>query len=115
LIYNYWLTTGAYSIDETSEETPLEVVEDIILIVDFGDGTVKIWEDFTLTEGKTTVLDALDKYCDIEYDDYGWGVLVTEIDGVEGDWIYEVNGEQPDHGADRHYLRDGDTIEWMLV
>ena len=61
------------------------------------------------------VMVALDKYCDIKYDDYGWGILVTEIDGVEGDWIYEVNGEQPGHGADRHYLRDGDTVEWILV
>ncbi|TFG13801.1 MAG: DUF4430 domain-containing protein [Promethearchaeota archaeon] len=115
LVYNYWLTTGVASIDETSEDTPLEVVEDITLIVDFGDGNIKEWDDFTLREGKTSVLDALDKYCDIKYDDYGWGILVTEIDGVEGDWIYEVNGEQPGHGADRHYLRDGDTIEWILV
>ncbi len=115
LVYNYWLSTGVASIDEDSDETPLEVVEDITLIVDFGDGTVKIWKDFTLTEGKTSVLDALDKYCDIKYEDYGWGILVTEIDGVEGDWVYEVNGEQPGHGADRHYLRDGDEIEWSLV
>jgi len=115
LVYSYWLTRGVASIDEKSNETPLEVVEDITLIVDFGDGTVKNWEGFTLKEGKTTVLDALEKYCDIKYEDYGWGILVTEIDGVEGDWIYEVNGEQPGHGADRHYLRDGDTIEWILV
>ena len=115
LVYSYWLSTGIVSIDEKSDETPLEVVEDITLIVDFGDGTVKNWKDFTLTEGKTSVLDALDKYCDIKYEDYGWGILVTEIDGVEGDWIYEVNGEQPGHGADRHYLRDGDEIEWILV
>ena len=115
LIYNYWLSTGTVSIDEKSDETPLEVVEDITLIVDFGDGNVKSWKDFTLTEGKTSVLDALDKYCDIKYEDYGWGILVTEIDGVEGDWIYEVNGEQPGHGADRHYLRDGDEIEWIQV
>ena len=115
LVYSYWLSTGIVSIDEKSDETPLEVVEDITLIVDFGDGTVKNWKDFTLTEGKTSVLDALDKYCDIKYEDYGWGILVTEIDGIEGDWIYEVNGEQPGHGADRHYLRDGDEIEWILV
>lgn len=115
LVYTYWLTTGVASIDEKSDETALEVVEEITLIVDFGDGTVKTWKDFTLTEGKTSVLDALEKNCDIKYEDYGWGILVTEIDGVEGDWIYEVNGEQPGHGADRHYLRDGDTIEWILV
>ena len=115
LVYNYWVSTGVRSIDEKSDETPLEVVEDITLSVDFGDGSVKTWKDFTLTEGKTTVLDALEKYCDVKYEDYGWGILVTEIDGVEGDWVYEVNGEQPGHGADRHYLRDGDTIEWSLV
>ncbi|TFG25074.1 MAG: DUF4430 domain-containing protein [Promethearchaeota archaeon] len=112
LVFSYWINTGVRSIDETSNETALEVVEDITLIVDYGDGNIKSWKDFTLSKGKTTVLDALDKYCDIKYDDYGWGILVTEIDGIEGDWIYEVNGEKPGHGADRHYLRDGDTIRW---
>ncbi len=112
LVFNYWLTTGETSIDET--ETTSEVVEDITLIVDFGEGNVKIWESFTLSRGKTSVLDALDKYCDIKYDDYGWGIIVIEIDDVEGDWLYKVNGEYPSHGADRHYLRDGDTIRWEL-
>ncbi len=112
LVFNYWLNSGAASTDEKSNETALEVVEDITLIVDFGDGNIKSWKGFTLSGGKTTVLDALDKYCDIKYDDYGWGILVTEIDGVDGKWIYEVNGEKPGHGADRHYLRDGDTIRW---
>ena len=112
IVYNYWLTTGLASTDEDSEKELLERVEDITLIVDFGDGTIKNWEEFTLSGGRTTVLDALDKYCDIKYDDYGWGIIVTEIDGVEGDWLYEVNDEYPSHGADRHYLRDGDTIRW---
>ncbi|MFX0187118.1 MAG: DUF4430 domain-containing protein [Candidatus Hodarchaeota archaeon] len=112
IFFNYWLTTGIASTDET--ETPSEVVEHITLIVEFADDNIKRWEDFTLYGGKTTVLDALDKYCDIEYDDYGWGVLVTEIDGIEGDWLYEVNGEKPSHGADKHYLRDGDEIKWVL-
>ncbi len=112
IVFNYWLTTGIASTDET--ETPSEVVEHITLTVEFADDNIKRWEDFTLYGGKTTVLDALDKYCDIEYDDYGWGVLVTEIDGIEGDWLYEVNGEKPSHGADKHYLRDGDEIKWIL-
>ena len=115
LVYNYWLTTGVASSYKTCSETPLEVVEDITLTVDFGNDTIKVWGDFILTGSKTSVLDALEKYCDVEYDDYGWGVLVTGIDGAEGDWLYEVNGEKPGCGADRYYLRDGDDIKWILT
>ena len=41
------------------------------------------------------------------------GIIVIEIDGVEGDWLYEINGEKPGHGADMHYLRDGDKTKFF--
>jgi len=113
ILFNYWFTTGVTSTNKT--KTKLEIVEDITLIVDFGDDIVKKWESFTLSGGKTTALDALDKYCDIEYKDYGWGIIVKKIDGVDGNWLYEINGEKPGHGADRHYLRDSDTVKWIFT
>jgi hypothetical protein len=113
IVFNYWLTTGVASTDE--DKTKLEVVDDITLIVDYGDDIVKKWESFTLSGGKTSALDALDKHCDIKYKDFGWGIQVTEIDGVDGSWLYEVNGEKPNHGADRHYLRDSDEVKWIYI
>ena len=94
---------------------PLESVNDISLSVDYNNGTVKTRLNFTLDSGKTTALDALDKWCEIDYDDFGWGVIVREIDNVRGSWIYKVNEFSPSIGASVFTLKDGDLIEWQLV
>ena len=93
----------------------LESVNDISLSVEFNNGTVKTRLNFTLDGGKTTALDALDKWCEIDYDDFGWGVIVREIDNVRGSWIYKINGFSPSIGASVFNLKDGDLIEWQLV
>jgi len=94
---------------------PLESVNDISLSVDYNNGTVKTRLNFTLDGGKTTALDALDKWCEIDYDDFGWGVIVREIDNVRGSGIYKINGFSPSIGASVFTLKDGDLIEWQLV
>ena len=94
---------------------PLESVSGISLSVDYNNGTVKTRLNFTLDGGKTTALDALDKWCEIDYDDFGWGVIVREIDNVRGSWIYKINGFSPSIGASVFTLKDGDLIEWQLV
>ncbi len=93
----------------------LESVNDISLSVDYNNGTVKARLNFTLDSGKTTALDALDKWCEIYYDDFGWGIIVREIDNVRGNWIYKINGFSPSVGASVYTLISGDLIEWQLV
>jgi len=93
----------------------LEYVVDISLSVDYNNGTVKTRHNFTLDNGKTTAFDALDKWCEIDYDDFGWGIIVREIDNVRGNWIYKINGFSPSVGASVYTLKDGDLIEWQLV
>ena len=93
----------------------LESVNSISLTVNFNNGTVKTRLNFTLEGGKTTAFDALDEWCEIEYDDFGWGIIVRKIDNVEGFWIYKINGYSPSVGASAYTLKDGDTIEWQLV
>ena len=93
----------------------LEHVVDISLSVDYNNGTVKTRHNFTLDNGKTTAFDALDKWCEIDYDDFGWGIIVREIDNVRGNWIYKINGFSPSVGASVYTLKDGDLIEWQLV
>ena len=93
----------------------LESVSDISLSVDYNNGTVKTRHNFTLESGKTTAFDALDKWCEIDYDDFGWGIIVREIDSVRGNWIYKINGFSPSVGASVYTLIDGDLIEWQLV
>ena len=93
----------------------LEYVVDISLSVDYNNGTVKTRHNFTLDNGKTTAFDALDKWCEIDYDDFGWGIIVREIDNIRGNWIYKINGFSPSVGASVYTLKDGDLIEWQLV
>jgi len=93
----------------------LESVNNISLTVDFNNGTVKARLNFTLDSGKTTALDAVDMWCEIDYDDFGWGIIVREIDNVRGNWIYKINGFSPSVGASVYTLKDGDLIEWQRV
>ena len=93
----------------------LTAVENISLVVDYNNGTIKEHYNFTLTDGKTTVFDALDKWCDIEYDEYSWGIIIRVIDGMRGSWIYKVNGYSPGVGAAIYPLNDGDLVEWLRV
>ena len=93
-----------------------EKVEHITLIVDFGDGNIKKWEDIEVDKGDT-VFDVLKEYCDVEYEDYGdKGVLVTSIDGYENgedNWFYGVNGEQIGYSCSKYELDDDEIINWV--
>jgi hypothetical protein len=90
----------------------LETVENITLIVDYNNSTIKIRANFTLTEGKTTAFDALNQWCEIQYNDFGWGIIVRVIDGVGGNWLYFINGIAPGVGSDMYSLKDGDLVKW---
>jgi len=94
---------------------PLESVSDISLVVDYNNGTIKQVGNFTLDGGKTTAFDALDKWCEVRYDDFGWGIIVREIDSVSGNWIYMVNDQSPSIGSDSYPLEDGDIVEWEKI
>ena len=65
-------------------EAPKESVNNISLIVDNKNGPIKVHENFTLENNKTSAFDALDKWCDIKYIVYGFGIFVSEIDGIRG-------------------------------
>ena len=90
-------------------------VEDISLFVDYNNGTIKTRTNFTLDNGKTTALDALEKWCIIRYEDFGWGIIVREIDGVSGNWIYMINGFSPSVGASVYTLKSADLVTWERV
>ena len=94
---------------------PLQSVENISLIVDYNNGTIKTRTNFTLDSGRTTAFDALDRWCEIEYDDFGWGIIVRIIDGIDGNWIYQVNGYGPGVGASLYQLNNGDIVKWERV
>ncbi|MFW9969654.1 MAG: DUF4430 domain-containing protein [Candidatus Odinarchaeota archaeon] len=107
LIANFSL----YSNPNTSSK---ESVNNISLIVDYNNGTIKNHENFTLNNWKITAFDALDKWCDIKTIDYVWGVFVSDIDGVSGNWIYMVNNNTPYVSAQNYQLNDGDEVKWLI-
>ncbi|TFG08459.1 MAG: DUF4430 domain-containing protein [Promethearchaeota archaeon] len=112
ITYSY----GLMPIPEIIKEKKEGEVDDITLIVDFGDSTVKLWDDIS-TDEDDTVFDLLRDYCDVEYEDYGEnGVLVTSIDGYENgekNWFYGVNGEKIGYSCSKYEVEDGDIINWI--
>jgi hypothetical protein len=94
---------------------PLDSVENISLTVNFNNGTIKTRTNFTLDNSKTTAFDALEKWCNIRYEDFGWGIIVREIDGISGNWIYTINSFSPSVGASAYTLKNGDSVGWELV
>ncbi|MFX1324172.1 MAG: DUF4430 domain-containing protein [Promethearchaeota archaeon] len=105
-----------YSNIEVGEvNRPLERVQDITLIIDYGNGTIKTESSFELTNSNTTAFDALIKWADIDYSEYGeMGILVENIDGVSGNWRYSINGEFPGVSSDKYNLKNGDTVKWVF-
>ena len=93
----------------------LEGVEDISLVVDYNNGTIKTRTNFTLDNGKTTAFDALEKWCIIRYVESPQGIFVTEIDGVSGSWIYTINNFFAGVGAAAYPLESGDLVTWKHV
>lgn len=95
-------------------------VNNITLILDYKNGTIKTFSSFSLEAGKTSALDALEKFCNVEYKEYtGGDVFVQKIDGLKNDpghnWLYWVNNEFASIGASKYELQDNDVMKWVYV
>ncbi|MFX0142088.1 MAG: DUF4430 domain-containing protein, partial [Candidatus Hodarchaeota archaeon] len=94
---------------------PLREVQDVTLIVDYGNGTIENWENFELSDYNTTAFNALEEWCNIEYTDYGdMGIIVESIDGKTGNWLYSVNDVSPGVSAKKYNLKNGDIVKWTF-
>jgi hypothetical protein len=99
----------------TGRSTALSEVHNITLTVEYFPDTKKTWDNISLYNYDTSVLDALKEKCDVKTKEYSYGTLVIGIDSVEGDWIYYVNGKYAGVGAAAYYLDNGDEIYWKHV
>ncbi|MFX0080294.1 MAG: DUF4430 domain-containing protein [Candidatus Hodarchaeota archaeon] len=109
---SFFVFTSSIEVAEVNE--PLREVQNITLIVDYGNGTIKTLENFELTDYNTTAFDALINWCEVEYKDYGeMGILVEEIDGIRGNWRYSINGDYPGVSSNKYNLKNGDSVEWV--
>ncbi|MFX1305642.1 MAG: DUF4430 domain-containing protein [Promethearchaeota archaeon] len=110
---SFFVFTFSIEVGEVNE--PLKEVQDITLIIDYGNGTIETWENFELTDFNTTAFDALNKWCDIEFTDYGdMGLIVESINNIKGNWLYSVNDESPGVSAQKYNLKNGDIIKWTF-
>jgi len=68
-------------------------------------------------EGKTA-FELLSRDHVVTYQQFDFGVLIEAIDGEESTndrfWLFYVNGEQAQVGADQYTTTDGDTLLWRL-
>ncbi len=110
---SFFVFTFSIEVGEVNE--PLKEVQDITLIIDYGNGTIETLENFELTDFNTTAFDALNKWCDIEFTDYGdMGLIVESINNIKGNWLYSVNDESPGVSAQKYNLKNGDIIKWTF-
>ena len=93
----------------------LSEVHNITLKVEYVTKSTETWENISLYNSKTSVLDALKEKTVVETKEFGSGILVVGIDGVVGDWVYYVNGEYAGIGAAEYYLENEDEIHWKHV
>lgn len=104
------------------ENIATEVVgeEEVYLTIDFGDETTSY--SGALFE-EDTVLTILKRFSEKKHEllikDYDFGSLVMSIDGKENNsdksWIYFVNGNSGEVGADQKIVEKGDLVEWRYI
>jgi hypothetical protein len=109
---SFFIFTTSLEIGEVNE--PLRNVQEITLIVDYGNGSIRTWEDFELSNYNTTAFDSLKEWCEVEYTDYGdMGILVESVDHVKGNWRFSINDEFPGVSANKYNLKTGDLVKWI--
>jgi hypothetical protein len=110
---SFFVFTFGIEVGEVNE--PLRNVQEITLIVDYGNGTIRTWENFELSDYNTTAFDALKRWCIVEYTDYGdMGILVESIDYIRGNWRITVNDVFSGVSANKYNLKNGDVVKWIF-
>jgi len=110
---SFFVFTSSIEVPEVNQ--PSIEVQDITLIIDYGNGTINTWEEFELIDYNTTAFDALIKWTSVEITDYGdMGIIVESINGREGNWLYNINDEVPGVSANKYNLKNGDTVKWIF-
>lgn len=69
-------------------------------------------------EAGKNALELLRQHADVQTSSSSIGDYVTAINGNDGGgtkyWLFYVNGQQANVGADAYVTKDGETLEWRL-
>lgn len=105
----------------------LSKVNFVDVVVDYGNGTVRVYREVPIPRNRSTVFQALLSIASIRYTEYPFGIWIDSIDGVANDptanmyWIYyvRVKGTQDyvmgEVAANLKLVSDGDEILWKYT
>jgi hypothetical protein len=107
--------------NQATADSPDTAREHVSLVIDFGDGKRRDFDELPWHEGMT-VADLIGEARGIEVTQRGsgQGAFVTAIDGVanegteKNNWTYEVNGKSGDRSHAVYELRPGDRVLWTF-
>lgn len=93
------------------------------LSVDYGDGNNISFGSVAVDPGETAysllVKKMQEKNAPVTTKTYDYGTMVESIDNVATDsknyWSYSVNGQLGSVAADKHVLKNGDSVEWKYT
>lgn len=120
----WWWWSRSSQLPANQVVQPVEVREQtgmIPVVLDFGDEVATYsaaWnEGATVLTTLLTVSEMND--VEVEVQEYDFGSLVGGIEGrvntAERAWIYFVNGQAGDVGADQKQITEGDIVEWKYI
>jgi hypothetical protein len=107
--------------------TPVEKAKTVSVMLDYGDGTIKTWDDVDISKSANLfeVLKTLSAGSDgfaLDAKPPGeYGVMIDRIgdkkNGDEGGkyWLFYVNGKMGEKSSDNTELKPGDVVEWKFV
>lgn len=109
----------------TNQVAPQDQQIKVNLMLDFGNGQVKTYNQVALPKD-STVFDLLKKVTaensfNLNSKDYGGelGVFIQGIGGVSNSrdkfWQYWINNEYSQVGASSYQLKNGDLVEWKYI
>jgi hypothetical protein len=115
ILYSFQFSPSTNPGPTTGRNNPLPEVYNISLTVEYVTQPSDTWDNISLMDYKTSVLDALKEKCIVVFSIFGNGAFVMSINNVNGSWVYYVNGLFASVGAADYYLNNGDSIHWKHV
>lgn len=116
----WWVFRGGGIVVRFPAKTPATVTKEFQVTekVDYDGKPATSSAVFLVKEGKTA-LELLKGSHESIVKTYSFGSLVESIDGLANGtdkkyWIYYVNGQTAEVGADQYTLKAGDVVEWKF-
>ena len=122
------LGLGSYLVNKGLERRPAKIDKPVVglsdqesdhvkVILDFGDDKLATYSGISANNAFEALLDAVQsENLEVIYKSSDFGVLVEEIAGVKNSkdsfWLYYINGQMAEVGADEYQLKKGDIVEW---